>query len=96
MVCGVFVTAAVLIETFAPGSGDIEILNATIMVSTMTYYLYLFKRSVQIDTATGLFNRETFYRDLPRMTKSISGFIHYDINGLKYLNDNFGHDEGDK
>ena len=96
MVCAIFVTAAVLIETFAPGSADIEILNATIMVSTMTYYLYLFKRSVQIDTATGLFNRETFYRDLPRMTKSISGFIHYDINGLKYLNDNFGHDEGDR
>ena len=96
MVCAVFVTAAVLIETFAPGSGDIEILNATIMVSTMTYYLYLFKRSVQIDTTTGLFNRETFYRDLPRMTRSISGIIHYDINGLKYINDNFGHDEGDK
>lgn len=96
IVCAFFVTAAVLIETFLSDDGEIEILNATIMVSTLTYYLYLYKESVQIDSATGLFNRETLYHDLPRMTKTVTGVINFDINGLKYINDNFGHFEGDK
>ena len=94
LVCAVFVTLAVILETFVL-DGDIDLLNPTIMVSTLTYYLFLYKEKSQIDTATGLFNRETYYHDLPRMLKTVTGIIHFDINGLKYLNDNFGHDEGD-
>ena len=94
--CALFVTIAVVIETFFNPNGDIEILNTTIMVSTVTYYLFLYKESMQVDTLTGLFNRETYYRDYSRMTKSANGIIQFDINGLKYLNDNFGHEEGDK
>ena len=30
------------------------------------------------------------------MGRSITGIIEFDMNGLKYLNDNFGHTEGDK
>ena len=30
------------------------------------------------------------------MEKAITGVIQFDMNGLKYLNDNFGHLEGDK
>lgn len=94
MACAVFVTLAVILETFVL-DGDKDILNPSIMVSTLTYYLFLYKEKSQIDTATGLFNRETYYHDLPRMIRTVTGVIHFDINGLKYLNDNFGHDEGD-
>lgn len=96
LVCAAFVTTAVVIETFFNGNGDIDLLNATIMVSTITYFLFLYKESMQVDTLTNIFNRETYYRDYARMSKTAIGIIQFDINGLKYINDNFGHEEGDK
>ena len=50
----------------------------------------------QIDTLSGLFNREMYYRDVTKMSNSATGVIQFDMNGLKYINDNFGHLEGDK
>ena len=94
--CSLFVVVAVIIESFFNNKGDIEILNTTIAVSTMVYYLYLYIEKGQIDTLTGLFNRETYYHDVSKMGKSLTGVIQFDMNGLKYVNDNFGHAEGDK
>lgn len=96
LICSLFTIGAVVIESFSSNDQTIEILNATIMVSTITYYLFLYKESSQIDALTGLFNRETFNYDAIKMTKTVTGVIHFDINGLKYLNDNFSHEEGDK
>ncbi len=93
--CALFVITAVVIETFFNG-GDIHILNSTIAVSALVYYLYLYIEKTQIDTLTGAFNRETYYIDIRKMDKSITGVIQFDMNGLKYINDNFGHFEGDK
>ena len=91
-----FVVAAVIIETFLDSSGEIQILNDTIAVSALVYYLYLHIERTQIDGLTGLFNRETYYHDVQKMGRSVTGVIQFDMNGLKYINDNFGHLEGDK
>ncbi len=93
--CASFVIVAVVLESFFNDNGDIYLLNATIGVGAISYYLYLYKEETQSDALTGLFNRDTYYRDLPRMEKTITGIIQFDLNGLKYLNDNFGHLEGD-
>ena len=94
--CSLFVVLAVIMESFFNADGNVYLLNPTIAVSTMVYYLYLYIERTQIDTLTGLFNRETYYRDLNKMSRSITGIIQIDMNGLKYLNDNYGHLEGDK
>ena len=94
--CSLFVVLAVVIESFFNPNGDIELLNNTIAVSALVYYLYLYIERTQIDTLTGLFNRETYYHDVEKMNRSITGVIQFDMNGLKYINDNFGHMEGDK
>lgn len=94
--CSLFVVIAVIIETFFNDNGKIEVLNETIAVSALVYYLYLYIERTQIDTLTGLFNRETYYHDVEKMNRSITGVIQFDMNGLKYLNDNYGHLEGDK
>ena len=94
--CALFVVLAVIIESFFNEQGDIELLNNTIAVSSLVYYLYLYIERTQIDTLTGLFNRETYYRDVQKMNHSITGVIQFDMNGLKYINDNYGHLEGDK
>lgn len=97
LLCSLFVVAAVVIESFFSEDGSIDyLLNNTIVASTVVYYLFLYTEKTQIDVLTGLFNRETFYSDIKRMDKSITGVIQFDMNGLKYINDNFGHQEGDK
>lgn len=53
------------------------------------------------DPLTGVLNRRGFYQEYTRLTKQISGddeWLHVfsiDINRLKYINDTFGHNEGD-
>ena len=95
LLCSLFAILAVVIESFFNNSDDIQLINTTIVVCAMSYYLYLYIERTQTDTLTGLFNRETYYRDVPRMEKTITGIIQFDMNGLKYLNDNYGHSEGD-
>ena len=51
------------------------------------------------DTLTGLYNRPYFEEELKRLNNSRYyplNIIFLDINGLKVVNDTFGHDQGDK
>lgn len=96
IVCALFVIMAVVIETFFNDAGDIHLLNTTIGVSAITYYLYLHIEKSQVDMLSGLFNRESFFSDIVKMEKSVTGVIQFDMNGLKFINDNYGHIEGDK
>ena len=93
--CAVFVVLAVVIETFMDTEYEIYLLNGTIAVAALTHYLFSYIEKTQIDALTGMFNRETFYRDLPKMENTASGVIQFDLNGLKYINDTLGHHEGD-
>ncbi len=94
--CAVFLILAVVIETFFNNDGNVFLLNSTVGVSALEYYLYLYTEKTQYDSLTGLYNRETYFHDIPRMEKTITGVVQFDLNGLKYINDNFGHTEGDE
>ena len=96
IVCSLFVVTAVIIESFFNPTGKIYVLSTTIGFSTIVYYLFLYIERTQIDGLTGLFNRETYYHDVDRLGKAITGVIQFDMNGLKHINDNQGHLEGDK
>ena len=96
IICALFVVSAVIIESFFNPEGDIYVLSTTIAFSTIVYYLFLYIERAQVDPLTGLFNRETYYHDIARLEKSITGIIQFDMNGLKYINDTYGHLEGDK
>lgn len=94
--CTVFITSAVIIETFFNDKNDIAILNSTIAVCTLTYYLFIYIEKGQMDTLTGLFNRETYQRDIAEMGDTIRGIIIFNIDGLRRINENLGYQEGDK
>ncbi len=96
IVCTVFVTSAVIIETFFNAAGDIHILNPTIALCTLTYYLFVYIEKGKIDTLTGLFNRETYQRDVAEMGDTVRGVIMLNIDGLRRINENLGYQEGDK
>lgn len=61
-----------------------------------------YKEQAYWDGATGAKNKNGFQKDLAHMEKKYSGkqlsigFIIGDMNGLKVINDNYGHAEGDK
>ncbi|MCR5666916.1 MAG: GGDEF domain-containing protein [Eubacterium sp.] len=49
------------------------------------------------DTLTGLYNRRSYEKFLKAMDSELEvGVIFCDINGLKYANDNYGHEAGDQ
>lgn len=96
LVCAVFIILAVVIETFINNGADVYLLNSTVAVTALEYYIFLYTEQTQVDGLTGLFNRETLFSDIERMGRSITAIVEFDMNGLKYLNDNFGHTEGDK
>ena len=96
LVCAGVVTLATIIETFLDESGEVRLLPSSIAICTVFYYLFLYERSNRIDVLTGLFNRASYFDDFAKSNKEITGIIQLDMNGLKYLNDNFGHLEGDK
>lgn len=92
-VCIVFLIAAVVLESLSLAR---HILNITIAVSCVFYYLYLYVEEMNRDPLTGLSDRRLFYNDIEKYGKAINGVVNIDMNGLKQLNDNLGHDEGDK
>lgn len=94
--CAVFITTAVIIETFFNDENQIAILNSTIAVCTLTYYLFIYIEQGSIDTLTNLFNRETYQRDIRDMGDTIKGVIILNIDGMRRINENLGYQEGDK
>ena len=91
--CCFFVIVAVIVESLTDHN---NLLNNAIGVSCVFYYLFMFNEMNRRDALTGLFDRKTYYSDESRFGKEVTGVIHIDVNGLKTLNDNLGHEEGDK
>ena len=73
-----------------------EIVNLTYGAEILLYYLYIYGQYTKRDTLTGLYNRQSFYSDMDRHRGTITGIISIDMNELKWMNDNFGHNSGDK
>ena len=96
VICSILIIVTVIVETAFNSDDTVHILNTAIMVCVMFYYLFLHMESVKYDPLTGLYNHATYYQDLDKMEKSVTAVIQLDMDALKYWNDNFGHEEGDK
>lgn len=59
-------------------------------------FIYLYIHLSRIDALTLLLNRQSYYQAIRSRAKYISGVVSVDMNDLKYLNDNMGHEAGDK
>ena len=96
IICSLLIIVTVIVETAFDDDNDVHILNTAIMVCVMFYYLFLHMERAKYDPLTSLYNRATYYQDLAKMEKSVTAIIQLDMDALKYFNDNFGHEEGDK
>jgi diguanylate cyclase (GGDEF)-like protein len=68
-------------------------------LSLIFLYLFLQERMIHVDGLTGTWTRTSLYTYLEREMRSKQsidfGLIYFDIDQLKYINDHFGHGEGD-
>lgn len=77
---------------------DIEYLFASIVpISLIFYYMYLYTMNFKLDHLTGVYGRACFELEVKRIAKRRScGILMVDINGLKKINDEKGHQAGDQ
>lgn len=67
-----------------------------ILISSMTFYLFLRSQDTDHDPLTNLWNRLVYYEDCRKLKNSVTAVASVDMNGLKKLNDELGHDAGDR
>ena len=97
LVSTVFIVGAVVLETLKPMPQFCEyLLNTNIAISCLFYVVHLYQQASVRDGLTGLFDRKAYYSDLQRIESKVTAIISIDMNSLKYINDNKGHEEGDR
>ena len=88
--------ASGLIFPFVFGSNFSEIFCATIATALFIYFVFSILQLTKKDGLTGLLNRQAYYAETAREHKDITAIISLDMNGLKTINDTYGHDAGDE
>ena len=94
IICVAIIFITVLAEMIPPGRNDL--LNVVCGICMMINYIFILSVNSSRDPLTNLYDRRTYYEDIARYKNQIKGVIQIDVNGLKHLNDTFGHDAGDK
>ncbi|MBQ7463622.1 MAG: PAS domain-containing protein [Lachnospiraceae bacterium] len=94
---GVFVSifaaaVGVVLHIIFEVDADYSTLFASIL---LIYYLSLYVLTAKEDTLTHLLNRQCYYSDSEKLKDQISAVVSVDMNDLKKINDNQGHDAGD-
>lgn len=72
-----------------------------VIVRNMTMQIIEEQKLSNTDQLTGLYNRRAYENDLEEFSRKLPipdsfTYISFDLNGLKNVNDNLGHDAGDK
>ena len=85
-----------LIFPFIFGGDFAEIFCTIIAVSLFIYYVFTVLEYTKKDVLTGLLNRQAYFVETRRDYKDITAIISLDMNGLKTINDMYGHPAGDE
>ena len=94
LLCGILTIFGFLAEFLFALRG---ILIGVVALDIISYYLYLHIEHFRFDVLTGIFNRHAFIVDIEKYGRNgISHVMSIDLNDLKKLNDNYGHNEGDR
>lgn len=72
-----------------------SIINGTTAIGLTFIYFHVYVTKNEVDTITGLHNRSAYYYDLQKYKQQITAVISIDMNNLKEINDNEGHNAGD-
>lgn len=85
-----------LIFPFVFGSNYSQIFCSTIGAAIFIYYVFLIMQLTKKDALTGILNRQAYYAETRKDFKDITAIVSIDMNGLKTINDTYGHYAGDE
>ena len=85
-----------LIFPFIFGPAYSQIFCPTIAVALFIYYVFSVLQLSKKDALTGLLNRQAYYIETTKLFKDITAVVSLDMNGLKKINDTYGHHSGDE
>ena len=93
--CGiiVFVVFGMLVQAI---NQDVKIFWITIAISEIFIYIYYNGIIQNIDGMTKLLNQYCYKRTLKRADKMCFALVIFDVNDFKEINDQFGHNMGDR
>lgn len=81
---------------FLFGRNYATIFCTTIIIALFIYYVFSIHQLSKKDPLTGTLNLQAFYDDSTVNPNEITALISIDMNGLKEINDTFGHAAGDE
>jgi len=88
--------ASGVILPFVYGMKYAHIFCSTIMIALFIYYVFSIHQLSKKDPLTGVLNLQAFYNDSAIHPEDITALISMDMNGLKSINDSYGHAAGDE
>ncbi len=91
-----FALVSGLVMPFVYGSRYSHVFCTIISIALYVYYVFLILQVTKKDALTGLLNRQAYYADLDNDPEDISALVSIDLNGLKKINDTYGHEAGDE
>ena len=92
ILCVAIVLITVVVEMLVNRN---DLLNIVCEICAMINYIFIMSVNSSRDPLTNLYDRRTYYEDVARYKNLINGIIQIDMNELKYVNDHYGHVEGD-
>ena len=73
-----------------------DLLNIVCEICAMINYIFIMTVNSSRDPLTNLYDRRTYLEDVSRYKSIVNGLIMIDMNELKFVNDNYGHQTGDE
>ena len=92
VLCDVIIIATVLTEMVMDRN---DLLNIVCEICAMINYIFIMSINSSKDPLTNLYDRRTYYEDISKYQNIVNGVVQIDMNELKFLNDNYGHEAGD-
>lgn len=93
ILCVAIIISTVVAEVV---TGRNDLLNIICEICAMINYIFIMSVNSSKDPLTNLYDRRTYNEDVSRFKSKINGIIQIDMNELKFVNDNFGHEAGDQ
>lgn len=93
IMCVVLVLATVVAEMVTTRN---DLLNIVCEICAMVNYIFIMTINSSRDPLTNLYDRRTYLEDLSRYQDIVNGVVMIDMNELKFVNDNYGHQTGDE
>lgn len=91
-----FALSSGLIFPFVMGPDFSKIFCSIIITALFIYYVFSILQLAKKDSLTGLLNRQAYFVETRRSFKDITAIVSLDMNGLKKINDTYGHRAGDE